>query len=100
MGRESTILSLVGKRANEMRFSEAGNDMYICQVCGKDLDSVVHPPSWRPDLVGCKRACNVCPSCVTRMDAPVGLYEHCKQESGLSNPEAVRQYMNRHYGHG
>jgi len=31
-------------------------------------------------------------------DEPVGLYEHCKQESGLSG-QALTDYINRHYGH-
>jgi rubrerythrin len=48
-----------------MRFSEAGNDMYICQVCGRDRDSVVHPPVWQP--VRGKQAGNVCPSCVAKL---------------------------------
>lgn len=46
------------------RFSEAGNGMYICQICGRDLDSVLHPPEWRPDLTGRTSAGNVCPTCI------------------------------------
>lgn len=46
------------------RFSETGADMYICQVCGRDLDSEKHPPEWRTDITMRTSAANVCPSCV------------------------------------
>jgi hypothetical protein len=31
-------------------------------------------------------------------DGPVSLYDHCKEESGLTDPVKIRAYMNRHYG--
>jgi hypothetical protein len=80
------------------RFSEDGNDMYICQICGRDLDSVKHQPVWRAGTG------NVCPSCqqtkVTMGERPISLFDHCQRESGLIDPEAIRRYMSRHYGHG
>jgi hypothetical protein len=49
------------------RFSEAGYDMYICQVCGRDLDSFIYPPQWRPELTGSSSAGNICPACFANM---------------------------------
>ena len=83
-----------------MRISEDGNDMYICQVCGRDLDSVKHPPQWRPDLTGNEHAGNICPSCTMGKSKPLSLYEHCKVESGGLTGQALQNYINRHYGHG
>jgi hypothetical protein len=70
--------------------------------------------SWRPDITGRPSAGNVCPECVkahearkivgrpviTETDRPMNLFDYCRQESGLTEPEAIRRYMNRHYGHG
>ena len=86
-------------------FSPEGNDMYICQICGRDLDSAKHPPSWRIDLTKRQSAGNVCPTCLARLEpatanTQISLYEHCKQESGLTNHNDILKYMNRHYGHG
>lgn len=81
-------------------FSESGNDTYLCQVCGRERDGVQYPSQWRPDLTGHKSAGNICPPCLAEKERPMSLYEHCKQESKLTDPEAIRRYMNRHYGHG
>lgn len=82
-------------------FSESGSDMVICQVCGGDFDSALVKMTWRTDITNNPRAGNVCESCVKAHDnRPMGLFEYCKKESGLSDPEAIRRYMNRHYGHG
>ena len=77
------------------RFSAEGNDMYICQECGRDLDGVKFPSTWTGKG-------NVCPACLkkAKVEPSLSLYEHCRAESGLTNPEAVRRYMNRYYGHG
>lgn len=80
-------------------FSESGADMYICQVCGRDLDSEKFPPQWRPDLTGSPRAGNICPSCLGAKERLIDLREHCRRESGLTGP-ALDRYINRHYGHG
>lgn len=45
-------------------FCECGADMYICQMCGKDLCSKDYPSEWRPDITENESAGNVCPSCV------------------------------------
>lgn len=42
---------------------ECGADMYICQVCGRDLCSVLHPAVWNEEATGNKHAGNVCPEC-------------------------------------
>jgi hypothetical protein len=34
----------------------------------------------------------------TDRESLVSLYEHCKEESGLTNDADIRRYMNRHYG--
>jgi hypothetical protein len=52
-------------------FSPEGNDMYICQVCGRDLDSVKFPPTWRIDITirpgqSNKGLGNVCPKCISK----------------------------------
>jgi hypothetical protein len=89
-------------------FSEDGNDMYICQVCGRQLDSVKHPPVWRTDVTGNKSAGNVCPTCLKGkqfcnphgdLQRPISLYEHCRRESGFSKHADIVRYMNRYYGH-
>lgn len=83
-----------------------GADTYICQVCGTIHCSNCEPSQWRPDLTGSQSAGNVCPECrksnrkrEDRVEAPLSLWEHCKQESGLTDPAAIRKYMNRYYGH-
>ena len=47
-------------------FGATGADMYICQVCGYDLDSGQLPPVWRPDITGMQSAGNVCPACLKK----------------------------------
>lgn len=71
-------------------------DEYLCQKCGKSRCGKCYPSEWRPDLTGHKSFGNVCPDCVQ----PMSLYDHCKQESGLTDPTAIKRYMNRYYGHG
>jgi len=44
-------------------FSEAGNDEYICQMCGEVFDAVFYPSQWRPDITGSENAGNVCSTC-------------------------------------
>lgn len=61
-----------------MRFSAEGNDMYICQICGRDLDSVKHPPTWRPDLTKRQSAGNVCPTCIEKL-----VQCKCKASTGI-----------------
>lgn len=61
-----------------MRISADGNDMYICQVCGRDLDSVKFPPQWRPDITGRNSAGNVCPPCVQ-----IDVQERCKNNKEI-----------------
>jgi len=29
---------------------------------------------------------------------PISLFEHCKRESGLTDVNQIKRYMNRHYG--
>lgn len=83
-----------------MRISDDGNDMYICQICCKDLDSVKYPSTWRPDLTKSERAGNVCPSCVAKLDQPMSLTEYCRSESGGLTGTELTRYINRYYGHG
>lgn len=49
-----------------MRFSPEGNDMYVCQECGGDFDSVKQPPMWRAGSDG--HTGNVCPMCASKLD--------------------------------
>lgn len=78
-------------------FDEFGGDEWICQVCGKIQSSQVES-EWRPDITGHKSAGNVCPICVLAYEnKPMSLYEHCRRESGLQG-QALREYINRHYG--
>ena len=56
------------------RFSETGADMYICQVCGRDLDGEKHPSQWRTDITGRESAGNVCPSCVRAYEGQFSSY--------------------------
>lgn len=51
------------------RFSKSGADMYICQMCCRNLDGGIHPSSWRPDITKLKSAGNVCPTCVMQWDS-------------------------------
>jgi hypothetical protein len=88
-------------------FSANGQDTAICQKCG----SIVTDPSWRPDITGSKGAGNVCKRCESGWDnnkfthhqksvvGPIGIYEHCRAESGLEGP-ALDRYVQRCYGHG
>lgn len=90
-------------------FSPSGHDMVLCQKCGRDVDTGKEKVEWRPDITGKPSAGNVCEECLlahtfkrpakTPM-APMGIYEHCKQESGLTKHHEVMAYLNRHYGHG
>ena len=48
------------------KFCGCGADMYICQVCGRDLCSDDFPPEWRPDITGSASASNVCPDCLRK----------------------------------
>jgi hypothetical protein len=88
-----------------------GADEYICQKCGKIFCSNCHPPEWRPDITGHKSAGNVCPSCLEKHDTCPGkynikksiqmpLYDHCREESGFTDPNQIVKYMNRYYGVG
>lgn len=86
-------------------FSSNGNDNYICQECGNIYDSIEYPPVWRP-ITGKKISGNVCPDCVNETgnkanvaEPPMSLYDHCKEESGLTDPRKIKEYMNRYYGH-
>jgi hypothetical protein len=85
-------------------FSPSGHDMVLCQICGRDVDTGQESVSWRPDATGYQSAGNVCSQCLAKHEAkkegPIGLYEHCKQESGLTNHQQIMAYLNRHYGHG
>ena len=68
--------------------------MYICQICGMDLDSVKFPPVWRTDLTGRTSAGNVCPSCLgeavqSDYDQPVGVSE--RSLNSAARREEVRQ---------
>ena len=64
-------------------------DEYICQICGVIKCSACQPSAWRPDLTKNISAGNACPSCVKGttkdMSKTISLFEHCRQESGLSN---------------
>jgi hypothetical protein len=90
-------------------FSPSGHDMVLCQVCGRDIDTSKEKVVWRPDITGHKSAGNVCAACLSHHGSksevmtrggPISLYEHCKQESGLTNHREIMAYLNRHYGHG
>jgi len=76
-----------------------GADEYICQVCARIKCGRCQPPQWRPDLTGRKSAGNICPTCREEKETPISLFDHCKKESGLSSPQEINRYMNRHYGH-
>ena len=85
-------------------FDKNGNDTVLCQLCGR----VVNSATWRPDLTGNKSAGNVCSLCVANpvggravrreLEEPIGIYEHCRRESGLTGA-ALTRYVNRYYGH-
>ena len=80
-------------------------EMYACNKCGKwpitkvvdiDRDKLTQEPR--------------CPDCggkthfekayeVEEIERPISLFEHCKQESGLTNTVDIKRYINRHYGH-
>lgn len=82
-----------------------GADTYICQKCAKIFCSKCQPSQWRPDITGHKSAGNVCPNCLKKFEPnkikePMSLFDHCKEESGLTDHNQINQYMNRHYGHG
>ena len=88
-----------------------GADEYICQMCTKIFCIKCNPSSWRPDITGHKSAGNVCPDCLKKfephkvmenclLNKPMSLFDHCKEESGLTNVNQINQYMNRYYGHG
>ena len=81
------------------RFCECGNDMYICQKCGRDLCSRDYPSEWR-EIPGKKFSGNICPDCIREQGKLLSLFEHCKLESGLTQTSAINDYMNRYYGHG
>lgn len=81
-------------------------DTYLCQVCGKihcemcDGANSTWTQIPRADK-GVKG--NICPSCMKaglQTDPPIGLFEHCRRESGLTNHVEITRYMNRHYGFG
>jgi hypothetical protein len=83
------------------RFSDTGADMYLCQVCGRDMCSETYPSSWRPDITGNAGAGNACPVCVQMHDNPLlDLRTYCHQESGGLTGRALTKYINRYYGHG
>ena len=109
------------------RFSPSGHDMALCQICGRDVDTGREEVVWRTDVTASQSAGNVCPDCMMVHDetklvgeplrqevanmvarafalilrdhsSPGSFYEHCRRESGLEG-EALRRYIQRHYGH-
>ncbi len=68
-----------------VRFSSCceGADMYICQVCGKDLCSKCKKPEWRPDITKHKSAGNVCPECIRVYDVFQRLDKAAKENNGV-----------------
>ncbi len=88
-------------------FSPTGHDLVLCQKCGRDIDCGKDEPHWRPDITGNASAGNICPECLLKHElgvpnkeynGPVSIYEHCKIESGLTNPADIMAYLNRYYG--
>jgi hypothetical protein len=78
-------------------FSECcGRDEYICQKCANIWCSSCHRPTWMKLERGISG--NVCPNCVGILE-PASLFQHCKEESGLTDTRAINEYMNRYYGH-
>ena len=80
-------------------FSEDGNDEYICQTCARIYDSVKSPSEWIENASPKLRRGNACPNCIAKANAPMGLVDYCRIESGLEGQELM-DYVNRHYGHG
>lgn len=87
-------------------FDADGNGTWICQVCARIFPDTV-PANWLPIARRKDKSCgNVCPNCTkmgknfdnTDSEAPISLHEHCRRESGLEG-QALRNYINRHYGH-
>jgi len=42
---------------------ECGSDLFVCQVCEKNLCSVKYPPVWNTGMYEGKVSGNICPAC-------------------------------------
>lgn len=79
-----------------------GREQWVCQkgahVCTGESIWVERGSDLARQL-GCHG--NVCPPCLQRGVAPPprSVYEHARRESGLDG-QALRDYVNRYYGHG
>jgi hypothetical protein len=74
---------------------------YICQVCATiHCEMCDGKKSYWMKIPNKSFRGNVCPKCVERLEAPISLFEHCRKESGLTDPDSINRYMQRHYGHG
>lgn len=77
-------------------FDEFGDDEWICQVCGKVLNSKIKS-EWREDITGIKGAGNTCPDCVKKHDIYQPTYkapeinELLTQTTGISRQDAATQ---------
>ena len=78
-------------------WDDDGNQQWVCQ---RGAHICTGPSTW------VEGEGNVCPSCLDKPKhqkqppkPPMSMFEHCRRESGLSG-NALRQYVNRHYGFG
>ena len=72
-----------------MNHIDCDADNYLCQFCGQIKCGKCSPSRW---VQGKGIQCCDC-------QPPMSLYEYCRQESGLEGQQ-LRDYINRHYGHG
>jgi hypothetical protein len=85
--------------------SHSGLDTWGCQACGKVFCSGCERSNWCTPVPGKTYNGNVCTRCLEFklpriMEAPMSLHEHCREESGGLEGQALERYINRYYGHG
>ena len=82
-------------------------ELFACNECGKwpvvkivntDIDEIAVPP--KCDKCGGETHFEKAYEIEEEQDKPMSLFEHCKQESGLTDRDQIVKYMNRYYGHG
>lgn len=80
-------------------FSENGNDVVICQLCARPIDTGAEKVAWRPDLTRNKSAGNVCARCIQKEESSpcpvcnglgeiaVGMkkWQRCERCNGVGN---------------